>query len=440
MHHLSERHRGRPRRRVVRGLLVDVTPLRESREFRVLWCGQLVNAIGSQLTVVAVPYQVYELTGSTFQVGLVSLVQLGPLIVCSMLGGALADAADRRKVLLLMQVLMGLGAGGLVLNAAMQRPALWPIYMLSAASAGLSGFEGPARRAAIVSTVRREHLASAFALNQSLQQTASVVGPACAGVLIGVVGLPVVFLVDMCTFALSAVFVFRLRPMPPQGGGTRFGFASVREGLTYLSGHRVLQAAFLADINAMVFGMPRALFPALGTSFFGGGPATVGLLYAAPGAGALVGALTTGWVGRVRRQGLAVLVAVAAWGLAVASVGVVPWLPLALVMLAVAGAADVVSAVFRGALVQLAVPDRLRGRLSAINMTVVAGGPRLGDARAGTVASLGGPQLSVASGGILCVIGVVVLARAYPQLARWTLADAVDEEESSSGVIEAQSA
>jgi MFS family permease len=223
--------------------------------------------------------------------------------------------------------------------------------------------------------------------------------------------------------------------MPPAGGGTPFGLRSVGEGLRYLKGQAVIQAAFLADIDAMVFGMPRALFPALGTTLFGGGAATVGLLYAAPGIGALIGALTTGWVSAVRRQGLAVILAVAAWGAAIALVGITPWLPLAVVLLAVAGAADVVSAVFRGALVQLAVPDRLRGRLSAINMTVVAGGPRLGDARAGAVATLGGAQFSVASGGIMCVIGTLVLARAYPQLARWTIDDAVNDDEDADVVV-----
>jgi MFS family permease len=429
MNLLRSRRRDRPSGGIARRLVVDVSPLRESREFRVLWTGQLINALGNQVTVVAVPFQVYEMTGSTLHVGLVSLAQLGPLIVCSLLGGAVADALDRRKVLMTMQVLMGLSALGLVVNASMSHPALWPIYVLSAISAGLSGFEAPARRAAVTSTVGRDRLPAAFALNQSLQQTTSVVGPAIAGVLIGVSGLAVVYLIDVISFGVSAVFAFHLRPMPPVGGGTPFGLNSVGEGLRYLKGQAIIQAAFLADIDAMVFGMPRALFPALGTTLFGGGAATVGLLYAAPGIGALIGALTTGWVGAIRRQGLAVILAVAAWGAAIALVGITPWLPVAVFLLAVAGAADVVSAVFRGALVQLAVPDRLRGRLSAINMTVVAGGPRLGDARAGAVASLAGAQFSVASGGVMCVLGTLVLARAFPQLARWTIDDAVDDGE-----------
>jgi MFS family permease len=214
--------------------------------------------------------------------------------------------------------------------------------------------------------------------------------------------------------------VLRIRPLPPVDGGTKAGISSIVEGLRYLRGRRVLQASFLADIDAMVFGMPRALFPALGTEVFGGGASTVGLLYAAPGVGAMLGAVTTGWVTGVRRQGLAVIVAIAVWGLAIAGFGAVAWLPLALFLLAVAGAADVVSAVFRGTIQQLSVPDRLRGRISSTHIAVVTGGPRLGDMEAGSVAAITSPRFSVISGGLGCVLGIVLLARAFPELAGWT--------------------
>ncbi|HEY7068671.1 MAG TPA: MFS transporter, partial [Acidimicrobiales bacterium] len=217
-------------------------------------------------------------------------------------------------------------------------------------------------------------------------------------------------------------------PMVPAGGGTRASVFSVREGLRYLREQKAVQGAFLIDINAMVFGMPRALFPQLGTELYGGGAGTVGLLYAAPGIGALVGALTTGWVGHVRRPGRAVIAAVIVWGLAIAGFGLVTILPLGLAFLVVAGWADVLSAVFRGTILQLQVPDRLRGRLFAINIAVVTGGPRVGDAEAGAVAALTSAQFSVVSGGLACVLGVFAIARWRPQLARWRPPPAEDDE------------
>ena len=368
--------------------LVDITPLRVSRDYRLLLTGQTVSWLGRQLTIVAVPIQVYDLTGSSFKVGLVGAAALGPLIVLSLAGGSIADAVDRRKLLIVTQVLLALTSAGLALNAQRDAPALWPLYVLSAATAGFSGVDLPARNAMLPRLVGRDLFTSAAALGQLVFQVGGVAGPALAGLLISRVNVAAAYWIDVATFGVSAALVVLMRPQPPEGGGTRAGLASIREGLRYLRGRRVLVSTFVIDLNAMVFGMPRALFPALGTEFFGGGPTTVGLLFAAPGAGALLGALFTGWVGRVRRQGLAVIVAVAVWGAAIAVFGLVPWLPLALVLLAVAGAADVVSAVFRNTILQLSVPDSLRGRLSAVHIAVVTGGPRLGDAEAGAVAAV----------------------------------------------------
>jgi MFS family permease len=210
-----------------------------------------------------------------------------------------------------------------------------------------------------------------------------------------------------------------MRPLPPEGGGTKAGLASVKEGLRFLKGRRVLVSTFVIDINAMVFGMPSALFPEMGTTVFGGGPLAVGLLYAAPGAGAVIGALFSGWVTRVRRQGLAVIVAVVLWGLFIVGFGLVPWLWLALVFLALAGAADMVSAVFRNTILQLSVPDAFRGRLSGVHIAVVAGGPRLGDAEAGAVAALTSTQFSVVSGGLACMAGALLILRLVPEFARY---------------------
>lgn len=396
-------------------VLADVAPLRDSRDFRRLFTGQLISFLGSQLTVVAVAVQVFQITRSSFAVGLVSLAQLPPLVVGSLIGGSVADSTDRRRLLLVMQVALALTGVPLALNAMRgEGAALWPVVVFSALAAGLSGIERPARSAAIPSMFDDpEQLPAAYALWQILIQVGSVVGPALSGLLLARFGLAGVYWIDVVSFAAAFVAVLGLQPLPPRGGATKAGLGSIAEGLRFLRGRPVIQGVFLADINAMVFGMPRALFPALGTGLYGGGEATVGLLFAAPGAGALLGALLTGWVARVRRQGRAVFVAVGAWGLAIAAFGLASWLPLGLLLLAVAGAADVVSAVFRNTVLQSRIPDNLRGRLSAVQISVVTGGPRLGDLESGTVAALAGPRFSVVSGGLACLAGVAVLARTH---------------------------
>jgi MFS family permease len=399
--------------------LIDLGPLRESRQYRLLYAGQVVSGIGTQLTVVAAAVQVFALTGSSFQVGLVSLGQFVPLVVMSLVGGSLADAMDRRRLLVVANVLQALTTLGLAVNASLDRPRLWPLYLCTALSAGFSGLDDPTRSAAMPTLIRRELIPAAAALNQVTHQLSSIVGPALAGVLLARVSTAAAFWTDVGTFGLALVALALARPMLPEGGGTRAGGRSVLEGLGFLRSQRAVQGGFLIDIDAMVLGMPRALFPELGQRAFAGGPGTVGLLYAAPAVGAAVGALTTGWVSSVRRPGRAVVVAVLAWGAAIALFGVSPWLWLALVWLAVAGWADVISAVFRGTILQMSVPDRLRGRLSALNIAVVAGGPRLGDMEAGAVASVSSPQISAVTGGLACMVGAVVVARRRPELPAW---------------------
>jgi MFS family permease len=400
-------------------LLADLSPLRESRQFRLLFIGQMVSWLGRQLTYVAVPYQVYELTHSSLAVGMVGLAALGPLIVFSLIGGSVADAMDRRRLLLITQVLMVVMSIGLAINAQQAQPSLWPLYVLSALIAGLGGVEHPTRSAMIPKLVRRDQFSAAAALNQIVMQVGLVAGPSAAGVLIANVSVASAYWIDAATFLVIIATLLRMDPLPPEGGGTPAGLSSIREGVAYLRGQRLLLSTFVIDLDAMIFGMPRALFPALGLTVFGGGATTVGLLYAAPGAGALLGALFTGWVGRVSRQGLAVVLAVLAWGLAIAVFGLVSWLPLALVMLALAGAADVISAVFRNTILQLSVPDALRGRLTAVHIAVVTGGPRLGDAEAGAVAALTSPRFSVVSGGCACILGVAAILRLAPELVRY---------------------
>jgi MFS family permease len=410
-----------------RRFFVDLGPLRSSRDFRWVYGGQMVSFLGTELTIVAVPYQVFRLTHSSFQVGLVSLVSLLPLIAGSFIGGSIVDAHDRRKVLLVTEILLALTSVGLALNASVARPALWPLFAITAAAAALSGVSSPAYTATIPNLVADEDLTAAYSLWQVLMQVGAVAGPGLAGLLLAGAGLNVVYWIDVGSFAAAFVGVLAIRPQPPKADAdglvTKPGVRSILEGLRYLKGRQVVQGVFLLDINAMVFGMPRALFPALGTRVFQGGARAVGLLYAAPGAGALLGAIMTGWVGRVRRQGRAVIVAVALWGLAIAAFGVVRSLPLALLLLALAGWADVISAIFRSTILQRSIPDQLRGRLSAVQIAVVSGGPRLGDFEAGAAASAVSVPFSVVSGGLVCAVGAVALARLLPGFARYQVGD-----------------
>jgi Transmembrane secretion effector len=411
-------------RRFTRRLFIDLTPLRRSRDFRFLIGGELVSVLGTQLTTVAVPYQVYRLTHSSLDVGLVSLAQLFPLIAGSLLGGSVVDAMDRRRLLMVAQLLPALCSAGLALNADLG-PALWPLFVLPAVSAGFSPLDNAGRSAIIPRLVRRSELSTANAMFQALYQFGLVVGPAVAGLLLAGAGVRFVYWMDVASFGAALLGAFLMSPQPPRDAVTaRPGLRSVVEGLRYIRGRQALQGAYLIDINAMVFGMPRALFPALAAGLFGGGATTLGLLYAAPGAGALIGALTTGWVSRIRRQGLAVIVAVIVWGAAITGFGLVRWLPAALALgaalalLAVAGCADVISAVFRATIVQLAVPDALRGRLAGVQIAVVTGGPRIGDLEAGAVATGFGNTFSVVSGGLACMVGALVLAQLLPGFRR----------------------
>jgi predicted MFS family arabinose efflux permease len=405
---------GKRRRRV----LIDVTPLRRSRDLRWLVAGELISVLGTQLTTVAVPVQVYQLTRSSLDVGLASLAQLFPLMAGALLGGSAVDAHDRRRLLMLAQAAGACCCAGLAVNADLG-PTLWPLFVFPALAAGFSGLDSAGRSAIVPNLVRRSEVPTANAIFQSLFQFGLVAGPAVAGLLLAGAGVRFVYWLNVASFGAAAIAVFLISPQPPAGGaGHRPGVRSILEGLRFIRGRQAIQGAYLIDINAMVFGMPRALFPALAATVFGGGAATVGFLYAAPGAGALVGAVTTGWVVRIRRQGRAVIIAVIAWGAAITCFGLVRWLPAALVLLAVAGWADVISAVFRNTIIQLAVPDALRGRLSGVQIAVVAGGPRVGDLEAGAVAAGFGDTTSVVSGGLACIVGAVLLARLRPGFRR----------------------
>ena len=406
-----------------RRIAADTTPLRESADYRRWWLGYSLSFTGTQLTQFAIPLQVYAITRSSLYVGLVGLVVVFPLVVMGLFGGAIADAVDRRRLTLVTgSALMVLSTLLAVLAAAgVHRLSL--LYAIAGVQGAFSATDSSARGAILPRLVRREMLPAANALGQLGFQTGLSAGPLLGGVLVGTLGFAWAYGLDALSFLAVLYAIYRLPAMPPEGGGSRAGVASVLEGLRFLGPRKNLLMTFLVDINAMVFGMPRALFPAIGTVWFHGGAGTVGLLAAAPSLGALLGAVTSGWAGRVRRQGLAVLVSVAIWGGSIALFGFTRILWLALLLLGIAGAADMVSAIFRNTILQVATPDALRGRLQGVFIVVVTGGPRIGDVEAGSVAAAFGTQLSVVSGGLACVAGVGLLGLLYPSFARYDAED-----------------
>jgi MFS family permease len=373
------------------------------------------------MRLVAVPFQVFELTGSTVAVGLIGLVEVIPLIVVSILGGAITDFFDRRKVIAIATSGLMLDAAALAWLSFSGEASLWSIYALTALGSAFSALDHPARTAMLPDLVSEGQVPAAMALRQVSFQTTHIVGPALGGMVIAVFGGPGwVHAADALTFVAALASLRWVPGAPPRAGDgaeNRLTFGAVAEGLSFTLRTPVILSVFIVDLIAMVFGMPRAVFPQLAAETFSLGAAGLGLLYAAPGAGALIGALTTGWVGRIERQGLAVILAVAAWGAAIALAGLSVFsLVLTLFFLALAGAADVVSAVFRGTMLLEATPMHLRGRVNSLNLMVVAGGPRLGDVEAGLVAGAVGPAPSVVVGGLACLFGTGFVAVRFKEL------------------------
>jgi MFS family permease len=398
----------RPTRGILRMLVVDIAPLRANPGFRWLFVGLLGSMFARQVMVVAVPYEIYVRTGSTLYVGLAGLVQVAPIVIFALVGGVIADAYDRARILVGVEIGLGLTAVLLSLNSGTGH--LWPIFALVVLNAALNGVENPTRTAMIPTLVTPAQLPSAFALNQSLVQTMYIVGPASAGLLIAHVGIGVAY---VTAAVASGISVCALWPIRNKNTDRPVGHVSPRavlEAWAFLREQPILMQVMIIDLVAMVFGLPRALFPAIGIHTLGGDAATVGLLYAAPGVGALAAAMTSGWVGVVNRQGRAVVISVLCWGFAIAGFGVVRTLPLSLLLLAVAGGSDVVSNIFRQTILQARLPDHLRGRVTAFKGALSGSASPLGDAEAGGVASATTPAFAVVSGGLASVVGALVIA------------------------------
>lgn len=396
-----------------------MTPLRESVEFRWLWAGQSLSSIGTMMTGVAVAIQVYDLTGSSVAVGAVSLATLVPTLLLGLFGGSIADAVDRRRLVLITGSLLMLVSMVFALQAWLDWGQLWLLYVLTAIGAAASAIDTPARRTFIPRVLPPKLLPAAAALHQLSFQAAIIAAPVLAGVLISAVGLEAAYGLDALTFVAVLVSVRRLPPMPPEGGGATFGVRSVVEGLRYAVRHPLIGMIFLIDLNATVLAMPTALFPALADTRFGGGAQTVGYLYAAIGVGGIVAGILSGPLGHLRHQGRAMLISVAIWGAAIGSVGLTHNLWIAVALLATAGAADIVTTVFRATILQTATPDDLRGRLNSLDFIVGLGGPHLGNVRAGTVAGFFGPTISILTGGLLCLLGIAALTGASKTFRRY---------------------
>jgi MFS family permease len=404
-------------------LFVDVSPLRANRQFSLLFYGQLVSMAGSNLTMVAVPLQVYLETHSSLWVGLASLIQLPFLIVGALWGGVLGDRLNRRSLLVSNSLILAVLSAGLALNAQLHHTHFVFLIILAALAAGFGGFSGPIRTAAIPQLVPPNKLVAAYSLNQVIVNLASVAGPGAAGLLIASVGLSACYWVDATTFVVLGFFTFLMAPMPASGhhAGTRM-LRAMGDGWRYVRSHATAQAVYLVDLNAMVFGLPRALFPAVALTLYHGGPRTVGLLYAAPGAGALLMAVLTGWLERIRRQGRLVVLVVVTWGAVITIFGLVHVVWVGLLCLGIAGATDVISTILRNTILQNAITDEYRSRISSIQMAVVTGGPRLGDFESGLVAGLTTTEFSIVSGGVACIVGALSLIRWRPTFWRDTVA------------------
>jgi MFS family permease len=414
----------RPARGGWRRWAMDTRPLRVPA-YRRLWSSTIVTAVGSQLTAVAVPKQIYDITGSSAWVGAASLAGLLPLIVFALWGGAVADTMDRRKLLLITNTGIAVTSVLFWVQAATGLGSVAVLMVLLAVQQAFWGLNAPARNASIARLVPAGQLAAANALGSTVMQTGQVVGPLLAGVLIPVIGLPELYLIDALALCVTVWAVYRLPALPPLAGAAvrRAGVREIVAGFRYISAHKVLLLSFLADIVAMVLGMPRALFPQLAATTYSpwGEGLALGLLFAAIPIGAVLGGLLSGTFSRARRHGWMVIGSVVAWGAAIAGFGLSGNLWVGAVFLALAGVADMVSMVFRGAILLSAATDEMRGRMQGVFTVVVAGGPRLADVLHGGAGSAFGPGTAVAGGGFLVVVVMLGLAAAMPALRRYRI-------------------
>ncbi|WP_326639480.1 MFS transporter [Nonomuraea fuscirosea] len=400
-------------RRLLRHLSLDLSPLRDSRDYRLLFGSGVITMFGTMISMVAVPYQMKELTDSYLAVGLVSLAEFVPMVVCGLWGGAIADALDRRRIIWLSELGLLVTSAALMVNAMLPDPQVWVLYVMGALATGVGSLQRPSLEAVIQQVVKHEQQSAAAVLSSLRWNFGAIVAPALGGLMLTAWGTASAFALDTLTFVLSLVLLWRVRAIPPADDAAPASIRSLIEGVRYAVSRKDLMGTYLVDIAAMVFAMATALYPFLAEELRA--PEALGLLYSAAAVGALIASLTGRWTARVQRQGLGVIVAAAAWGVAVALTALAPNVWLIFVCLAFAGAADMISGIFRMTMWNQTIPPELRGRLAGIELLSYASGPMLGNARAGLMANFGGTRFSLGAGGVLCVAAVLALAAALPR-------------------------
>ncbi|MEU6724318.1 MFS transporter [Nonomuraea wenchangensis] len=392
-------------------------PLRDSRDYRLMFASGIITMFGTFISVVAVPYQMKELTGSYLAVGLVSLAEFVPMVVCGLWGGAIADALDRRKIIVLSEVGLLFTSLALMVNAMLPSPQIWVLYVMGAISTGIGSLQRPSMEAYFQQVVKHEQQAAAAVLSSLRWNFGAIVAPALGGLLVTSAGVAAAYAVDALTFLGSLLLLWRIRSLPPAEDAAPASLRSLVEGVRYAVGRRDLMGTYLVDMAAMVFAMSTALFPFLADQLRA--PQALGLLYSAGAIGALIASLTGAWAARVHRHGLGVIIAAALWGAAVALAALAPNIWLVVVCMALAGAADMISGIFRSTMWNQTIPSELRGRLAGIELLSYASGPMLGNARSSLMANLGGVRFSLGAGGLLCVGAVLALAAALPSFRRY---------------------
>jgi MFS family permease len=394
--------------------LIDLSILKRNRDFRLLFMGQFVSFIGTMVTSVALPYQIYQITQSSLMVGLLSLAQLLPLVVTALIGGVFADRYNRRGLLLISETLLAFGCLGLTLNSLLSTPSIYLMFIISALMSAITGLHRPAFDSIAQQIVDPEDYKNVGALGSFKFSFCMIIGPAIAGLIIAHFGVMITYVIDLLTFVISLFSIGLMHNTPkPLVEEHPSILTSLKQGVQFAYQRQELMGSYFVDFFAMVFAMPNALLPAIAQQF--GGAKTLGLLYAAPAVGSLIISFVSGWTAHIKHDGRAIAVSAALWGAAIIGFGLSTSLWLALFFLALSGAFDAVSGIFRSTLWNNTIPTNLRGRLAGIEMISYLSGPRLGDTRAGLVASWLGIGTALVSGGVLCIVGVSLCCLALPK-------------------------
>jgi MFS family permease len=400
-------------------MLINIKPLFEYRDFRLLYFGQFIAYFGNMLTYVALPYQIFHLTNSSLAVGNVGLVQLFPLLITSLWGGALADKINRKKLLVAAECGLFVASLFLLLNA-MFAPKLWAVYLLAGIASALTGFHRPVMDGITQTLIEHDDMPAVSSLNSFKYGVTMIGGPTIAGLILAKYNLSVLYAIDLFSYiaSLGAIVLIRVPELPAKISEPIL--KSILDGIKYARSRQELIGTYVVDFAAMIFGMPLALFPAIAETFHM--KTAIGWLYAAPSVGMLGAAIFSGWVDKISRHGVAISISATIWGVAIIAFGVSGNLLIACFFLAIAGAADAVSGLFRSTMWNQTIPQHLRGRLSGIEMISYMSGPLLGNAEAGLVAAGFGTTVSVVSGGVLCVLSVIVLAILLPKFWKYSAA------------------